>query len=280
MFRGGMEQRMNKKLKRRTAFINKFNCEAKYTNLKPTTRNVFERVLELVKSKYFWNTKSQLIDSSRGGNPANGEAYLNIVIDPITQKHANMTVKTPEQLIRFQQIELPIQMRPFPLLRQQNVHQNIQSFGQFLTRQEVESRAECSVDGQTVETFVWIKISSDYRNTQCGLCGHYDDASNDENELLMANNEIAPSLTQFHRSYSLSNSYDNDDKLCNAQELDKFYEENSNKFGYLNEMEGEDEERWEEEERKEENNKLNQNWDEEGFNGNFDEENKYFYNEE
>jgi len=64
--------------------------------------------------------------------------------------------------------------------------------------------------------------------------------------------------------------------LCNAQELDKFYEENSNKFGYLNEMEGEDEE----EERKEENNKLNQNWDEEGFNGNFDEENKYFYNEE
>nr|CAD2209370.1 unnamed protein product [Meloidogyne enterolobii] len=53
----------------------------------------------------------------------------------------------------------------------------------------------------------------------------------------MANNEIASSLTQFHRSYSLSNSYDNDDKLCNAQELDKFYEENSNKFGYLNEME-------------------------------------------
>nr|CAD2195669.1 unnamed protein product [Meloidogyne enterolobii] len=86
---------------------------------------------------------------------------------------------------------------------------------------------------------VWIKISSDYKNTQCGLCGHYDDASNDENELLMANNEIASSLTQFHRSYSLSNSYDNDDKLCNAQELDKFYEENSNKFGYLNEMEGE-----------------------------------------
>lgn len=36
----------------------------------------------------------------------------------------------------------------------------------------------------------WIKVSSEYKNTQCGLCGHYDDASNDENELLMANNEI------------------------------------------------------------------------------------------
>uniref|UniRef100_A0A915LRA7 VWFD domain-containing protein n=1 Tax=Meloidogyne javanica TaxID=6303 RepID=A0A915LRA7_MELJA len=205
---------------------NLFSCKANsnYTNLKPATRDVFERALELVKSKYFWNTKSQLIGQSREGNPANGEAYLNIVIDPITQKHANMTVKTPEQLIRFQQIELPIQMRPFPLLKQQNVYQNIQSFGQFFTRQEVESRAECSIDGQTVETFegnnyqqqliqynnqkndliinleklavrfngfkVWIKISSDYKNTQCGLCGHYDDASNDENELLMANNEI------------------------------------------------------------------------------------------
>lgn len=381
------KQKINKefeiKLKRRTSFINKFNCEAKYTNLKPTTRNVFKSVLELVKSKYFWNTKTQLMDQNRGENPANGQTYLNIVIDPITQKQANMTVKTPEQLIHFQQIELPIQMRPFPLLRQQNVHQNIQSFGQFLTQQEVKSRAECSVDGQNVETFdereyrsplstncysvlakdcgasvmgvpqfvvlmkaiergckncqkklkilspqmsvecqretpnnhnspikckingqnlneknnqqqliqynnnqkndliinldklsvrfngykVWIKISSEYKNTQCGLCGHYDDASNDENELLMANNEIASSFAQFHRSYSLSNSYDNDDKLCNSQELDKFYEENSNKFGYLNEME-------EEEEEKEEK------WGEERFDGNFDEnkENKYFYN--
>nr|CAD2194056.1 unnamed protein product [Meloidogyne enterolobii] len=91
----------------------------------------------------------------------------------------------------------------------------------------------------------------------------------------MANNEIAPSLTQFHRSYSLSNSYDNDDKLCNAQELDKFYEENSNKFGYLNEMEEEEREEGKE-------NKVYQNWDEEGFDGNFDrnEENKRFYNEE
>jgi hypothetical protein len=55
-------------------------------------------------------------------------------------------------MVRFQQIELPIQMHPFPFLRQQNV-QNIQSFAQLLSQQEVKSRAECSVDGQNVETF-------------------------------------------------------------------------------------------------------------------------------
>ena len=37
----------------------------------------------------------------------------------------------------------------------------------------------------------WIKISGAYRNTQCGLCGHYDDATNDENEMIMANNEFS-----------------------------------------------------------------------------------------
>ena len=54
-------------------------------------------------------------------------------------------------MVRFQQIELPIQMRPFPLLSQNA--QNIQSFAQLLSQHEVKSRAECSVDGQNVETF-------------------------------------------------------------------------------------------------------------------------------
>jgi hypothetical protein len=84
-------------------------------------------------------------------------------------------------------------------------------------------------------------------------------------------------LAQFHRSYALSTSYDNDDKLCNSQHLDKFYEENLNKFGYnLNNQINE-----EEKEEEEENNLKYQNWDEERFDGNYDQnkENEYFYNE-
>jgi len=74
-----------------------------------------------------------------------------MVIDPITQKHANISVKTPSQLVRLQQIQLPTQLRPFPLVRQNA--QSIRSIGQFIGRQELMSRAECTVDGNRVNTF-------------------------------------------------------------------------------------------------------------------------------
>lgn len=40
-------------------------------------------------------------------------------------------------------------------------------------------------------TRLGLKFRGAYRNTQCGLCGHYDDATNDENEMIMANNEFS-----------------------------------------------------------------------------------------
>ncbi|CAK5111870.1 unnamed protein product [Meloidogyne enterolobii] len=113
----------------------------------------------------------------------------------------------------------------------------------------------------------WIKLSGAYRNTQCGLCGHYDDATNDENEMIMANNEFTSNLAQFHRSYSLSNSHDNNDQMCNEQQLDRFYEENKNKFGYSEALEIEEEEGKEMKEGSK-NKKYNE-WEDEMFDGTF-----------
>jgi hypothetical protein len=89
-----------------------------------------------------------------------------MVIDPITQKHANISVKTPSQLVRLQQIELPVQARPFPLVGQnaQSIH-SIDQFiahqglngraecDQFIAHQGLNGRAECTVDGSQVDTF-------------------------------------------------------------------------------------------------------------------------------
>jgi hypothetical protein len=69
----------------------------------------------------------------------------------------------------------------------------------------------------------WIKISSQYKNGQCGLCGHYD--GEPENEWRMNNNEQTDDLIAFHRSYSLQQ-----DEECSAQDHQNFYEENKKNF--------------------------------------------------
>jgi len=334
-------QQQQNRLKRRTAFLNKFDMECQYNQLKPSTQNAFGRALELAKSAYFWNSKSQLIQAgqhSGSGSQSSGKVLLSMIIDPVTQMHANITVKTPSQLVRLQQIELPVQARPFPLVRQNA--QSIQSIGQYISRQEVQNRAECTVDGKRVDTFdnqdydqrlstkcysvlakdcsgndqpqfavlmkatqngekklkvitpeqtvecqpksgssqqiqckvngqtvndnedsnddqtvqfnnrqksdvtvhvsgisvrfngrkAWLKMSSMYKNQQCGLCGHYDDSADDE--WRMGNNQIASDLTQFHRSYALVN----DQEECTQNELNNFYQQNGKNIRQRSQM--------------------------------------------
>jgi hypothetical protein len=47
----------------------------------------------------------------------------------------------------------------------------------------------------------WIKLAQTHKNTQCGLCGHYNDDS--EDVFRMANNENTQDMKEFHRSYSV-----------------------------------------------------------------------------
>jgi hypothetical protein len=47
----------------------------------------------------------------------------------------------------------------------------------------------------------WVKISPFYKNKQCGLCGNYND--NSEDEYRMADNEFASDIKSFHKSYSV-----------------------------------------------------------------------------
>jgi hypothetical protein len=46
-----------------------------------------------------------------------------------------------------------------------------------------------------------VKIADAHKNTQCGLCGHYDDDS--EDEFRMSNNELTSDLKSYHKSYSV-----------------------------------------------------------------------------
>lgn len=72
---------------------------------------------------------------------------------------------------------------------------------------------------------VWIKLSDLHKNTQCGLCGHYDNKISDE--WRMSNNELTDDLAKFHRSFSIVK---NNDEECTESTQSDFYSKNKNQF--------------------------------------------------
>lgn len=61
---------------------------------------------------------------------------------------------------------------------------------------------------------IWIKLAQTHKNTQCGLCGHYNDDA--EDEFRMANNQHTSDLKEFHRGYTL------EDEKC-KKEMEESY---------------------------------------------------------
>jgi hypothetical protein len=109
-----------KQYKKRTPFLNKFDVVAEY-KLQPKMQSLVSKCFEALKIANYWNTNTeeqqnyQLQQQQEGRN--SGKLYATVVIDPISQKHCNISVKTPTQAVRIQQVELPTQIRPFPLVR-------------------------------------------------------------------------------------------------------------------------------------------------------------------
>uniref|UniRef100_A0A183C2D0 Vitellogenin n=1 Tax=Globodera pallida TaxID=36090 RepID=A0A183C2D0_GLOPA len=398
--RAALQQRQDKRLisvqqqrnfQRRSAFLNKLQIEAAYS-LKAYAQNAINRVLEVFKSTYFWNTKSQLLSGQNAQK--NGKVAAIIVIDSMTQKNANVTIQTPAQKVRMQQIELPYKVRPFSLIRQQSAQQ-IDSIAQLFHHFNIKNRPQCTVDGRSVDTFddfiytaplssnchsvlakdcgseepqfvvlmkkvpqqqnnnnnkksapnaekmlvvitpkqqiecqpktnakgpqqrrlickvngqqiagdeqcqgkscvqfndpqqndvtirtediavrfngrkAWLKVSRAFKNTQCGLCGHYDDSDDQEEELRMANGKFASNLAEFHRSYALKDS-----ELCSQQALDNFYsEQNGEQDSFLeqyNQLDNDSEQNNEAE-----GEGLESDWQKEQFDGKLDSSEKH-----
>jgi hypothetical protein len=144
------EQRRNKDYKRQTSFLNKFEVDAEYT-LQPATQNMFSRAFETLKVNNYWNTQVQLNNKDNQRSQQQGQMKAIVVIDPITQRHANLTVHTPSQAVRIESMELYGQFRPFPLIRPTD--RSTHSVQQLFSRWTVGMRAECTADGRRVNTF-------------------------------------------------------------------------------------------------------------------------------
>jgi hypothetical protein len=294
-------QKLRQQMIQKTAFINKYDISAEFEGLRPETKNAFNSLATLLKSWNFWNTKTEL-KSGRDSQQRDGQITATVVIDPMTHEHANITLKTPEEIVRIDSLSLPTKVKPFKLVKPGQVQKSVDSFSDIVRDYATEERQECKVNSRKVRSFddvtfkapltkcysvlakdcgsekprfavllkkinnqekalkviangdrievqpkdgklavkingqheqnqdtlqeygidysknlvrianrhvtvrfdgeeASVKISASYKNTQCGLCGHYNDDS--EDEFRMSNDELTSDLKSFHKSYSV-----------------------------------------------------------------------------
>jgi len=137
-------------IQRHMNFLNKFDFDAEF-KLRPTTQAYFRSWFNALKSANYFNTYSIPLESSNR-QQNEGRVRATLIIDPISQRHANVTVRTPSEAVRIETMDLLVQARPFQLIRRNN-DKVTHSVGQMLRGYEQRSRAECTVDGRRVDTF-------------------------------------------------------------------------------------------------------------------------------
>jgi len=125
-------------------FLNKIDLVADY-KLHSTPKQWINRFYEVAKAKYFWSLN---VEDRRSNEE--GLVRATLVIDPITRKHANISVQTPTERLRLEQIELPVRMSPYSLQRRP---ESVRSFGHLIQSVTNYGGAECKVDERRVSTF-------------------------------------------------------------------------------------------------------------------------------
>ena len=127
-----------------TRFVNKYDLEASY-KLSPQAQNNVNNAYEAVKAYYYWQSSTELKDGR------DGTVHVSAIIDPITRRHANLTVKTPTERVRLQSMELPMHTRPLPLIRRQATPKH--SVAALVSSLTYARNAECRIDNRRVRTF-------------------------------------------------------------------------------------------------------------------------------
>ncbi|KAH7729940.1 VIT-2 protein [Aphelenchoides avenae] len=127
-----------------TRFVNKYDVEASYKLSTQAQQNV-NSAYEALKAYYYWQSSTELKDGS------DGTVHVSAIIDPITRRHANLTVKTPTERVRMQSIELPMHTRPMPFIRRQTVPKH--SVSAVVSALSYARNAECRVENRRVRTF-------------------------------------------------------------------------------------------------------------------------------
>jgi hypothetical protein len=116
--------------------LNKLNVVAEY-ELSRTSETVFRRIYDLVKAYGFWSSQWE----SRQGQE--GRVLLQLTVDPISRRYANLTVQTPNELLRMESVRLPTRV-PLVSIAHRSIRESLYT---------TSDKAECEVKSTRVNTF-------------------------------------------------------------------------------------------------------------------------------
>lgn len=96
-----------------------------------------------------------------------------------------------------------------PIIHHEHIVARVEKIGQYVKFELPEAGVSVYFDGVSVN----VKLSPFYQNTQCGLCGHFNNEPSDEFRL--PSNQLTDDVREFYRSYIVS------DESCTIPELDE-----------------------------------------------------------
>jgi len=100
---------------------------------------------ELLKANNWWNTRyAQPIQPIEQGKIA-----VRLTVDPATRRYINVTVETPQQVARINDILMPIRITAVHIRRSEP----IRNANKFLERVMPQQNAECTVNTRKIQTF-------------------------------------------------------------------------------------------------------------------------------
>jgi hypothetical protein len=99
----------------------------------------------LMKAQLFWQLS---VEDRRSGEE--GVVRASMVIDPITRRHANISIQTPQERLRAQSVELPARITPYSLTQRRS---NVRSLGHLIQGVTNYGGAECKANERSIKTF-------------------------------------------------------------------------------------------------------------------------------
>lgn len=152
-------------------FVNEYDIIVNYKINSPF-ENQLNELFDAFKGRNFWNIRSRQQNINQRSfqqslkSTSEGMILARFTIDPVNSKYANLSIENSIESVHIQNVELPYEMQPMKLVRQESKinEREIESGKQWIS--EIASNiysqktAECTIDGKRVKTFDGVSYSA------------------------------------------------------------------------------------------------------------------------
>jgi hypothetical protein len=136
---------------KRASVLTEYKIDVDFKNLDKMEQSVTNKLYRLLKHTYFWQTN---VDQIKVQNTRN-QVRARITIDPKSFNSINVTIKTPFETCKINEIPLGMKIRPINIRSQS---QRMRSTSEYLQKWIEPTMSECKVRRDTVRTFDGMRL--------------------------------------------------------------------------------------------------------------------------